>query len=82
MKIKFNTNKRMGEILTIVDPLEDELFDLRCNIKSYPYESPERDKIRLLRKNIGKLMLEYWDISLELNKEYHAIQPIWKKKFV
>lgn len=71
----------MKEILNLTDPLEDELDNLRCNISSYPYESPDRERIRELRKNIGKLMNEFWKISLEVNKEYHEMEPIWKKKF-
>jgi len=74
----FIQNKRMKEIDDIMTPLELELDKLR-SIYSY-YNKPEiLDKVRELRKELGILDKEYYDISQVVNKEWHNQKPIWKK---
>lgn len=74
---KFVVTPRMAQILDIVDPMEEELDKLR-QLPRFNNQALV-DRIRELRKVIGKLLDEYWEISLTINKEWHAQPPLWKK---
>ncbi len=76
--IIFKQNSRMKELNEIITPLELELYELRCNYNYY--DKPDiLSMIRKLRKKLSLLDKEYWDISLIINKGYHAQKPVWKK---
>lgn len=76
----FQYTPRMLQILEAVDPLDDEYENLHAVVPGFPYENPTRDKMREVRKQISTLMVEYWNISMEINKEWHAQPPLWQKK--
>ena len=81
--VMFTLTDRMEEILDVLLPPLDEQFDmLRAEVPSYPYETPERDDLRRLRSQLSTLEAEYWAISRNVNKEYHAMKPCWKKNEV
>lgn len=80
---KFTVTERMHELAKLSDPLEDELETLRAKgFESWAYykdntkPTPILDRIRELRRQIAKLDKEYWEISMEVNKEYHAMNPL------
>jgi len=74
--MKFIHTVRMLAILDEVEPLEERLHIFRG-----PWRKPLNPEMRALAIQIEKLMGEYWEISLEINKEWHAQEPCWKKKF-
>jgi len=69
--------ERMKELIELGDPLEELLDQARLAAKKVmAYESPEREEVRRLRKMLADIDKEYFDISLEVNKEWHAQKPI------
>ncbi|MCK9519665.1 MAG: hypothetical protein M0R74_11680 [Dehalococcoidia bacterium] len=74
--MKFIHTARM---LAILD--EAELLDQRLDIYRGPWRKALNPEMRELAVQIEKLMAEYWSISLEVNKGWHAQPPLWKKKF-
>lgn len=73
---KFIVTDRMQELCALMEPLEEKYDALRGK-----YMSPLTEESRALCKEIAKLGKEYWDISLEVNKEWHNQPPLWKNKF-
>jgi len=77
----FEQNKRMKEIDEIIEPLDEELYKLRKENYCLWGKPEIVDRIRELRKELGILDKEYWDISKIVNKEWHNQAPVWKKQF-
>lgn len=68
---------RMKELIDLGYPLEELLEKARLAAsKVMAYESPEREEVRRLRRELAVIDNEIFAISLEVNKEWHAQKPI------
>ena len=80
---KFVANERMAELNKLMEPLEEQLDVARQRASSMDHTAAANgnppatiNKIRELREALGRLGKEYWEISLEINKDYHAMKPL------
>ena len=73
----FQTNDRMEAILNEVEPLDERLDQLRVNFTGLARASVI-DEIRNLRSQISTLMVEYYQISAEVNADYYRY---WRQEW-
>ena len=80
---KFTVTDRMAEINRLMAPLEDQLDAARVAVTSMERTAdkngatvPSIELVRDLRRQLAALGKEYWDISLEVNKDYHNMKPL------
>lgn len=79
----FTVTDRMAELDKLMCPLEDQLDKARLAVTSmertrdkYGETIPSIELVRDLRRKLAALGREYWEISLEVNKDYHAMKPL------